>query len=108
MIGRVFQSGLPVTVPDVTQSSEFADRTGAFSAQEERMMAFIVAPLKADNNVLGVRARHKGANPQSRFKKVHFFAFGGVVKTARWANAVINGRFVLNNQATGFRVEDVN
>jgi hypothetical protein len=39
---------------------------------------------------------------------VHFFAFGGVVKTARWANAVISGRFVLNSQATGFRVEDVN
>jgi hypothetical protein len=53
-------------------------------------------------------AGHKGANPQSRFKKVHFFAFGGVVKTARWANAVISGRFVLNSQATGFRVEDGN
>jgi methylenetetrahydrofolate reductase (NADPH) len=53
-------------------------------------------------------ARHRGASPQSRLKKIHFFAFGGVVKTAKWANAVISGRFVLNNQATGFRVEDVN
>jgi methylenetetrahydrofolate reductase (NADPH) len=63
---------------------------------------------QAPDEMVTALARHKGANPQSRFKKVHFFAFGGVVKTARWANAVINGRFVLNNQATGFRVEDVN
>ena len=63
---------------------------------------------QAPDEMVTALARHKGANSQSRFKKVHFFAFGGVVKTARWANAVIAGRFVLNNQATGFRVEDVN
>jgi methylenetetrahydrofolate reductase (NADPH) len=63
---------------------------------------------QAPDEMVTALARHKGAHPQSRFKKVHFFAFGGVVKTARWANAVISGRFVLNNQATGFRVEDVN
>ena len=63
---------------------------------------------QAPDEMVTALARYKAANPQSRFKKVHFFAFGGVVKTARWANAVISGRFVLNNQATGFRVEDVN
>jgi len=63
---------------------------------------------QAPDEMVTALARHKGANPQSRFKKIHFFAFGGVVKTARWANAVISGRFVLNNQATGFRVEDGN
>jgi methylenetetrahydrofolate reductase (NADPH) len=63
---------------------------------------------QAPDEMLTALARYRAANPQSRFEKVHFFAFGGVVKTARWANAVISGRFVLNNQATGFRVEDVN
>ena len=63
---------------------------------------------QAPDEMVAALARYKGANPQSRFKKVHFFAFGGVVKTARSANAVISGRFVLNSQATGFRVEDVN
>ncbi len=55
----------------------------------------------------GARAL-QGRQSAVAVQKVHFFAFGGVVKTARWANAVISGRFVLNNQATGFRVEDVN
>jgi methylenetetrahydrofolate reductase (NADPH) len=63
---------------------------------------------QAPDEMVTALAKHRGANSQSRFQKVHFFAFGGVVKTARWANAVISGRFVLNNQATGFRVEDVN
>jgi methylenetetrahydrofolate reductase (NADPH) len=63
---------------------------------------------QAPDEMVTALAKHRGGNPQSRFKKIHFFAFGGVVKTARWANAVISGRFVLNGQATGFRVEDVN
>jgi methylenetetrahydrofolate reductase (NADPH) len=61
---------------------------------------------QAPDEMVTALARYRGSNPQSRFEKVHFFAFGGVVKTAKWANAVISGRFVLNNQATGFRVED--
>lgn len=63
---------------------------------------------QAPDEMVTALARHRGSNPQSRFQKVHFFAFGGVVKTAKWANAVISGRLVLNNQATGFRVEDAN
>jgi methylenetetrahydrofolate reductase (NADPH) len=63
---------------------------------------------QAPDDMVVALAKHRAANPQSRFKKIHFFAFGGVVKTAKWANAVVSGRFVLNSQATGFRVEDVN
>jgi methylenetetrahydrofolate reductase (NADPH) len=63
---------------------------------------------QAPDEMVTYLARYRAANPDSRLKKVHFFAFGGVVKTARWANAVVSGRFVLNKDATGFRVEDVN
>jgi methylenetetrahydrofolate reductase (NADPH) len=63
---------------------------------------------QAPDEMVAYIARHRAARPDSRLKKIHFFAFGGVVKTARWANAVLSGRFVLNSQATGFRVEDVN
>ena len=50
-------------------------------------------------------ARHKLSHPESRLTKPHFFAFGGVAKTARWANAVREQRFVLNRQVTGFDVD---
>jgi methylenetetrahydrofolate reductase (NADH) len=47
-------------------------------------------------------ARHRVAHPDSRIARAHFFAFGGIVKTARWVNTVLEGRFELNGQATGF------
>ena len=49
--------------------------------------------------------RHRSTCPSSRLSRAHFFAFGGVVKTARWANAVRSGHFELNDQATGFDVD---
>jgi hypothetical protein len=36
--------------------------------------------------------------------KAHFFAFGGVLKTARWVNSVRAGRFDLDSEGTGFDV----
>jgi len=59
VIGRVYASGLAVTVPDVRQAPEFIDRTGAFGAHDARMMAFVVVPLKTDRGVLGVLAAQR-------------------------------------------------
>jgi Nif-specific regulatory protein len=59
VIGKVYQSGLPATVPDVTQSPEFIDRTGAFGPQEGHMMAMLVVPLKTEGSVLGVLAAQR-------------------------------------------------
>ncbi|WP_341889062.1 nif-specific transcriptional activator NifA [Variovorax sp. YR752] len=59
VIGHVTASGMPVVVPDVAQASEFIDRTGAFSAQDDQMMAFVVVPLKTDKAVLGALAAQR-------------------------------------------------
>ena len=59
VIGKVYQSGLPVTVPDVTQSAEFIDRTGAFGPQDGHMMALLAVPLKTERSVLGVLAAQR-------------------------------------------------
>jgi len=66
VVGKVYQSGMPVTMPDVTQSSEFLDRTGAFSPQEGHMMAMIVVPLKTDRSVLGVLAAQRVVEGNAR------------------------------------------
>ncbi len=58
-----------------------------------------------DNMILHV-ARHRLQHPDSRLQKAHFFCFGGVVKTAQWANAVREGRFELNKKGSGFSVSD--
>ncbi|MBL8359619.1 MAG: nif-specific transcriptional activator NifA [Rubrivivax sp.] len=59
VIGHVYATGMPVVVPDVAQAPEFIDRTGAFSAAGEQMMAFVVVPLKTDRAVVGVLAAQR-------------------------------------------------
>ncbi|MDO9315600.1 MAG: nif-specific transcriptional activator NifA [Burkholderiaceae bacterium] len=66
MIGRVYQNGVAVTVPDITQAEEFIDRTGAFSAQDGQMMAFMVVPIKTDSGVLGVLAAQRAVEGNAR------------------------------------------
>jgi methylenetetrahydrofolate reductase (NADH) len=50
-------------------------------------------------------ARHRLANPSARLERGHFFCFGGVIKTAQWANKVVAGKFTFNKDGTGFKVE---
>jgi methylenetetrahydrofolate reductase (NADPH) len=50
-------------------------------------------------------AKYVSENPGSRVTRTHFFALGGVEKTARWANAVTEGRFSLREDGTGFEVD---
>jgi len=66
IIGHVFASGMPVVVPDVAQAPEFIDRTGAFSAPDERMQAFVVVPLKTDKGVMGVLAAQRAVEGGAR------------------------------------------
>ena len=60
VIGHVYASGMAAVVPDVAQSPEFIDRTGAFGAPDDgSMMAFVVVPLKTDKAVVGVLAAQR-------------------------------------------------
>ena len=59
VVGHVFASAMPVVVPDVAQAPEFIDRTGAFSAPDDQMRAFVVVPLKTDKAVVGVLAAQR-------------------------------------------------
>ncbi|MCO5977383.1 nif-specific transcriptional activator NifA [Ideonella oryzae] len=59
VIGRVYESGLPVVVTNVQDSAEFIDRTGAFGPQEGKRLAFIVMPLRTDQITLGVLAAQR-------------------------------------------------
>jgi len=72
-----------------------ANRTGA--------MADLLR-TKAPDDLIVDFARHRAANPASRIRCPHFFAFGGVAKSARWANAVRDGRIRFDKQESGFEV----
>jgi methylenetetrahydrofolate reductase (NADPH) len=72
-----------------------ANRTGA--------MADLLR-TKAPDDLIVEFARHRAANPGSRIYCPHFFAFCGVAKSARWANAVRDGRIRFDKQEGGFEV----
>jgi len=59
---------------------------------------------KAPDDLVIDFARHQAANPQTRIRSPHIFAFGGVAKSARWINAVREGRIKFNRRETGFDV----
>jgi methylenetetrahydrofolate reductase (NADPH) len=58
---------------------------------------------KADEMLIGV-LRAKQGNPVSRIFAPHFFAFGGVLETARWLRSVIAGSFELDTAQRGFSI----
>jgi methylenetetrahydrofolate reductase (NADPH) len=49
-------------------------------------------------------ARHRAANPDTRLKTAHIFAFGGVAKSARWVNAARAGKIEFKDNGKGFDV----
>ncbi|MDF1567944.1 MAG: nif-specific transcriptional activator NifA [Spirochaetaceae bacterium] len=49
--GRVFQTGQPIVVPDISVEPEFLDRTGARSGVTST--AFICVPIKIDQEIVG-------------------------------------------------------
>jgi methylenetetrahydrofolate reductase (NADPH) len=58
---------------------------------------------KADEMLVGVyEAKH--LYPDSRIFAPHFFAFGGILETARWLRAVIEGSFRLDSAERGFSI----
>ena len=72
-----------------------ANRTGAMAD---------LLKTKAPDDLIVDFARHRAANPGTRIYCPHFFAFGGVAKAARWANAVRDGRIKFNKRESGFEV----
>ena len=54
IVGRVFASGLPMVVPDISQEPLFLNRTGAADQSPSESIAYIAMPIKADRQTLGV------------------------------------------------------
>lgn len=54
IIGRVFASGSPVVVPDISVEPLFLNRTGALDDAGDETIAFIGVPIRAGADMLGV------------------------------------------------------
>ena len=112
---RAAGNGLPIHVgmagpASLKQLVKFAAMCGIGSSA--RMLATRTGAManllrtQAPDELITHLARHRAAHPDSRLRRAHFFCFGGVLKSARWANAVLAGSFELNREATGFTVAE--
>jgi methylenetetrahydrofolate reductase (NADPH) len=64
-----------------------------------------LARLSHPDALITALARHRAAEPASRIKRLHFYPFGGVARTARWIEAVRAGAFILHDDGAGFTVD---
>ena len=60
--------------------------------------------VQAPDRLLVELAAYKAADPECGIEKLHFYPFGGLAKTAEWANAVAAGRSALDARGTGHAV----
>ncbi|GHD42432.1 methylenetetrahydrofolate reductase [Thalassobaculum fulvum] len=57
--------------------------------------------VQAPDRLVVELAACKALDPECGIEKLHFYPFGGLAKTAEWANAVAAGRFAFDERGTG-------
>jgi Nif-specific regulatory protein len=69
LIGRVFESGLPVQVPDLSLDSRFLNRTGERSTDEVAGVTCYCVPIRSGQTVIGTLSAERrfdgGASPEN-------------------------------------------
>jgi methylenetetrahydrofolate reductase (NADPH) len=64
----------------------------------------LVTVAAPDELIVGL-ASYKARNTRTLMNGIHFFPFGGLKRTADWANKIVEGRFDLTAGGTGITVE---
>lgn len=53
LVGKVFESGIPIVVPDLSKENRFLNRAGSRKKEDLVGLAYYCVPIKAGNQVLG-------------------------------------------------------
>jgi len=56
-----------------------------------------IATTKTPDKLIADLADYKNANPSSKLKKLHFYAFGGIKKTSEWLKLINNSSLEIND-----------
>lgn len=63
-----------------------------------------LATVRAPDRLIAAIARHAAGTPGCLISGIHFNTFGGFDETARWVQAVAEGRYVMDRDNEGFSV----
>lgn len=64
IVGRVYASGMPMVVPNISREPRFLNRTGAADESPNFQIAYTVTPIRAGNRSLGVLTMDRVVPPQ--------------------------------------------
>lgn len=67
-------------------------------------MTKLLAVTTPDDQLIAL-TNHKAANPDTLLRGIHFFPFGGLKRTAEWANKIVAGEFDFNKKGDGLEVK---
>lgn len=67
IIGRVVESGKPVVIPKISESSDFLNRTGTATRIGRKDVSFICVPIKEENEIVGTLSIHRLYNEHITF-----------------------------------------
>jgi Nif-specific regulatory protein len=85
IIGRIFQTGMAMVVPDIAQEPLFLNRTGSWRRLDEEPRAFLGVPIRDGRVTLGVLTvdRRHGEVPIAFDRDVRFLAVVATMVGAR-------------------------
>ena len=75
-----------------------------YLTRQARNVAKLLTVTAPDRLVAGLAA-YRATDPQCGIRGVHVYPLGGLKKSARWAQAVVDGRFEMREGGQGFEVE---
>jgi methylenetetrahydrofolate reductase (NADPH) len=75
-----------------------------FLKRQAQNVTRLLLPSAPDKLLVDL-ARHVVGEPKTRICKLHFFTLGGLQKTAKWVNAIRDGRFALRPDLSGISVD---
>ena len=75
-----------------------------YLTRQARNVAKLLTVTAPDRLVAGLAA-YRATDPRCGIRGVHVYPLGGLKKSARWAQAVVDGRFEMREGGQGFEVE---
>ena len=75
-----------------------------FLTRQARNVTKLLSVTAPDRLVAGL-ATYRATDPRCGVRGVHVYPLGGLKKSARWARAVVDGRFEMRDDGRGFDVE---
>ncbi|MDR1106339.1 MAG: GAF domain-containing protein, partial [Treponema sp.] len=66
LVGRVFESGMPVTIPDLSREDRFLNRAKSRTREDMEGLTYYCVPIRSRNGVIGTLSAEKRVEGEDR------------------------------------------